>query len=152
MEQLPNNSKQKANGILLVRRFEHSDYEEYQKWFNSIKNSAGCPSYEMLSTIGYIVEQDNLKICAGFLYLTNSNIAMIEFVIANKKAPTQIRKKALKKLLHSLEQEAILNKYDIILVLTSNLLYCETLKREFNYTRGKVPHYENVKLLWQQDY
>lgn len=128
------------------------DYNDVKGWFEHFSSRGiGCPSRDMLSLKGLIVENNNQKICAGWLYTTNSNIAMIEFVIANYEAPREIRKQSLKKLLTALEAKAINSGYEILLVLTSNLRFSESLESN-GYTRGKVPHYENIKILWQQDY
>ncbi len=134
-------------GILSIRDFREEDYQDFVKWYKTIKKAKGnYPSYEQLSTIGYVVEHDNIKVCMGFLYITNSNIALISFVIANKEAPSRIRKEALKKLLTTLEQEATNNDYDMVMILTNNPFFSKSLT-EVEYLKGNSPHIEHIKIL-----
>lgn len=134
-------------GILLTRDFKEEDYQDFVKWYKTIKRAKGkYPSHEQLATIGRVVECNNIKVCMGFLYITNSNIALISFVIANKEAPREIRKKALKKLLTSLEQEATNNHYDMVMILTDNPFFSKSLT-EVDYLKGDSPHIEHIKIL-----
>jgi hypothetical protein len=135
-------------GTLSIRKFEEQDYPEYCQWYSWLKRANGNkPTYDMLSTDGLLVENKFGRICAGFLYITNSNIAMIEFVFANPTVHRDIRKKALKKPLTSLEAQAINKGYELILILTNNLFYSRTLTEGFGYEKGNSPHYEHVKVL-----
>jgi hypothetical protein len=124
------------------------DYQDIKGWFEHFKKKdVHCPLPDMLSSDGIITEYYNQKVCAGFLYTTNSNIAMIEFMISNPEAPTKLRKESLKKTLTALKTKG----YEILLNITSNRGYSRTLER-YGYIRGTTPHYENVKILWQQEH
>jgi hypothetical protein len=138
---------------VFIRKYEHDrDYEDVKSWFTHLKKRVkGCPTKDMLSLDGYITEYYNQKVCAGWLYTTNSNIAMIEFVIANPDVKTDIRKESLKKLLTHLEALAKTKGYEILLIITSNKGYSRTLS-SYGFERGDVPHYENVKILWPQEH
>lgn len=134
-------------GMFLVRDFKEEDYQDFVNWYKTIKRAKGkYPSYEQLSTIGYVIEHENIKVSMGFLYITNSNIALISFVIANKEAPSKIRKKALKKLLTTLESKATNNSYDMVMILTDNPFFSKSLT-EVDYLKGDSPHIEHIKIL-----
>ena len=140
-------------GAFTTKEFADDDYKDYIKWYSHLKRARGdYPERQMLSDDGLIITYNGVKVVAGFLYVTNSNIAMIEFVIANPKAKRDIRKKALNILLTHLESIAIHKCYDIMLILTNNTFYGNTLTEGFNYLRGDTPHFEYVKRLWQQEH
>ena len=144
-------SKHQQTGILSgisIREFTDEDYIDYVNWYKWLKKAEGkFPSRQMLSTDGFMVEIDNQKICAGFLYTTNSNISTIEFVFANPEADRNYRKQGLKKLLTELESLSIVKGYEVLLILTNNLFYSKSLVKDFGYTKGHNPHYEHVKRL-----
>tara|TARA_Y100001973_G_C5195594_1_gene334025 strand:- start:1428 stop:1826 length:399 start_codon:yes stop_codon:yes gene_type:complete len=61
---------------------------------------------EALSQTGIIISEDNIDICSGFIYSTDSYIAWVEFITSNKKATKEQRKKALIKLVQSILEKA----------------------------------------------
>jgi len=137
--------KHSQTGAFTVREFDiHKDYKEYSRWYQKICRS-NPPKPDSLSTLGIIIEHQQEKICAGFLYITNSDIALIEFVIANPDAKGSVRKESLKKLLTQLEDEANYKGYKVLLILTSNAVFGENLAKNFNYKKGDTPHYEYIK-------
>ena len=81
-------------------------------------------------TGGIIVSKNNIDICAGFIYFTNSKVAWIEFVISNKDYREDDRMDAIEFLLASLSEIAVSEGY------------------EFGYAvlkhKGLKEHYENV--------
>jgi hypothetical protein len=86
-----------------IRRLEESDYDELVKWWKDWKWDA--PPRDFLpenGTGGFMVSNSDSDICAGFIYLTNSKIAWIEFVISNKQYKGKDRKDAIQFLINSL--------------------------------------------------
>ena len=61
---------------------------------------------EALSQTGIIISEDNIDICSGFIYSTDSYIAWLEFVTMNKKTTKEQRKGALEKLFETMVQKA----------------------------------------------
>lgn len=57
------------------------DYSDICSWWK--KQAWPSIPKESLSTTGFIVENDNQKILAGWVYHTNSNTALLEFLVAN---------------------------------------------------------------------
>lgn len=149
--EVTNKCKLKRTGVS-IREFDFdNDYQDVKSWFDHLKKrGVHCPAKDSLSLDGYITEYYNQKVCAGWLYTTNSNIAMIEFVIANPKVKTDIRKESLKKLLTDLEALAKTKGYELLLIITSNKGYSKTLG-SYGFKRGDIPHYENIKILWGQE-
>lgn len=83
----------------MIRKVETKDIQTIQSWFlarNIVDQS------DMFSTIGYIVPD----IAAGFLYTTNSQVAIIEHLITNPIYHKEIRDKALDEVVLSIIKEA----------------------------------------------
>lgn len=53
-------------------------------------------------TGGYMVSKDGVDICAGFLYTSNSSMAMCEFIVSNFEYKNKDRKDAIVFLIESL--------------------------------------------------
>jgi hypothetical protein len=59
-------------GVFTTREFDtNKDYLDYKSWIEYLRNGS-CPTQDQLSTIGLIIESEGQKICAGFLYISNS--------------------------------------------------------------------------------
>lgn len=69
-----------------------NDYSDICSWWEQYKYP-NIPK-DMLSTTGFIVESDNKKLLAGWVYHTNSNVGMLEFVVGNPEFKGEIRDKA----------------------------------------------------------
>ena len=133
-------------GMCSIREFdEGKDYDDIKSWFEHFKDVV-APSRETLSLDGVITEYYNQKICVGWLYTTNSNVALIEFIISNPEAKRDVRRECLKKVLTRLESIAKTKGYELLLNITSNVHLSKTLEG-LGYHRGYIPHYENIKVL-----
>ena len=82
------------------------------------------PKREFLPDSGIMISKDEINICAGFIYFTNSKVAWIEFVISNKDYREDDRMDAIEFLLALLSEIAVSEGY------------------EFGY--AVLKHYENV--------
>lgn len=74
------------------------------------------PAPESLSDVGYIVEER----VAGWLYLTNSNVAMIEGIISDPLSLPSFRRLATKRLCGTLVDMAVALGYTKVLAITSH--------------------------------
>jgi hypothetical protein len=83
-----------------IRSYKSEDYVALKAWWAIHKWDPMPP--ESLPKNGLIVEHLNQRICAGFIYSTDSNIAWLEFVISNPLCDKLIRDKALDLLILSL--------------------------------------------------
>jgi hypothetical protein len=75
---------------------------------------------------GFIVFDDDIPVCAGFMYVTNSKVAWVDWIISNKKyTDRDKRDKAL----------------DILLQTLVNL--CNSLEKKYIYALIKHPNLIN---------
>lgn len=132
---------------ITIREFNlDNDYQDYCDWHNVFKKrNIKPPTKEMLSNSGLIVEYDGQKIIAGFLYMTNSSIAAVEFIMANNKADRAVRKESLKKLLTNLERLSMLEEYKFLIVYTNTIGYINNLVKNFGYVKNPYKITELIK-------
>ena len=132
---------------LSVRALQESDWETLQEWWT--KWNWPTVTNEMLPLNGcggLMVYKEDIPIVAGFLYLTNSNIAWMEWVISNKDYKGNDRKKALETLILELENIALsVGKNIIFSVSKSKSLI--NIHKELGYTVDESPSYEISKKL-----
>ena len=88
---------------LKVRELKVSDWDTLQEWWT--KWEWPGITKEMLPMNGcggLMIYKEDTPIVAGFLYLTNSNIAWIEWIVSNKDYKGRDIKEAIEKLIVSL--------------------------------------------------
>lgn len=69
-----------------IRKIEEEDYDILVKWWKDWGWEA--PPREFLpenGTGGFIVLSNDLPVCAGFMYITNSKVGWSEFIISSKE-------------------------------------------------------------------
>ncbi len=87
--------------MIEIRPYVDSDYETLVKWWNDWGWTA--PQKDFLPDVGMIVYDKETPIVGGFLYITNSKVIWLEWIISNKEYTNrEIRKKAIFLLLESL--------------------------------------------------
>lgn len=96
---------------------------------------------------GIIVYDEDVPVCAGFIYTTNSKVAWVDWVISNKeyrKKPE--RSEAIELLVQSLTNicKNTGHKYSYALIKHSSLV--DTYKK-LGYTKGDVYTGEMIKIL-----
>lgn len=123
-----------------TRWLKDSDYETLVKWW---KDHDWQPiSKDVLPSNGLggiMVSKEGVDICAGFLYTSNSKMAMVEFIISNKEYKKRDKIKALVLLIDTLT--ILANKYGYKVVLTN--LINKGLKKLF-MKAGYVKGDENI--------
>jgi hypothetical protein len=130
-----------------VRQLVDNDYDKLCQWWSDWR---WVPiSRDFLpenGTGGLMVTKDGVDICAGFVYMTNSKVAWIEFVVSNFHYRESDRKSALEFLIHSLTD----------ICKQNGLLYAfSTLKNESlikmyegcGFQKGSTRTTEMVKIL-----
>ena len=85
--------------------YEPSDYEMISSWWEHHHHSAFVPP-ECLSTYGMIACVKDLPAAAGWLYIGNSALGWMEWIVTNPRAPMKSRGLGLKYLLERLCHEA----------------------------------------------
>ena len=61
---------------------------------------------KLLPKLGVITEDDGHKYCAGWLYQTDSKVAILEWIVANPNAPRKPRSKAVDLVIETLCKHA----------------------------------------------
>jgi len=95
------------------------------------------PMEIILPNTGYICDEA----AAGFLYLTNSPVAVIEWVVSNPFTDKKVRNAALEELIDHLCMQAKLSHHSIVMTMTSVNSFAKRLERlEFTANDHKVTH------------
>ena len=105
------------------------------------------PAKEMLPMNGIgglMVECENQPVVAGFLYLTNSKIAWMEWIISDKNYKKRNKKEAIELLINSLEQIAKSTGAEMIFSVSQNKRLLKT-HENLGYTIDKTPSHEISK-------
>lgn len=134
---------------LNIRQLEEGDYENILKgWWKDWGWTA--PTKDFLPDDGkggMIVYDGEIPICAGFMYLTNSKVAWVDWIISNKEYKKKPhRREAITLLVDTLTKIAndTGNKYCYALIKNQSLI--ETYK-DLGYVKGDEYVGEMIKLL-----
>lgn len=98
-----------------IRYLTEDDYETLSKWWND--NEFPPPPADSLpenGTGGIMVSSNGINAVAGFLYFTNSKIAWLEFVVADKCYREKDRGACILFLINSLKEIAKQNGFKYI--------------------------------------
>lgn len=76
------------------------DYKTLEKWWKSY--SWPCIAPEYLPTTGLIIDD----LCAGFLYKTDSSVAILEWIVGNREADRGARAQAIREVVQGLKEIA----------------------------------------------
>lgn len=136
-------------GILNVRKLNDSDYENILVgWWKDWGWQA--PIKDFLPENGkggIIVLDDDTPICAGFMYITNSKVAWVDWIISSKTYNVKPnRKEAIKLLVSSLTRfcKDTGNKYTYALIKNPSLI---KVYEEIGYKKGDNYTTEMIKIL-----
>ena len=88
-----------------LRKLTDQDWDTLCKWWDSWPKWVNPPKSFLPDNGkgGYMVEKNNRAICAGFLYLTNSDAVLLEWIISDPEYRESDRKEALEYLITSCE-------------------------------------------------
>tara|TARA_R110000744_G_scaffold156853_6_gene272583 strand:+ start:1887 stop:2291 length:405 start_codon:yes stop_codon:yes gene_type:complete len=129
---------------LKVRQIKSSDWEMLVSWWKghnwSIINKDALPDN---GTGGFIVEENNKPVLAGFLFQTNSKGCWLEFIISDPKYKKD-RKKIIEKLVNTAQDLAIKLGYKYMLFIgKSNGL--RKVMKELGWFEDPTPTFELMK-------
>jgi len=65
------------------------DYPDVYKWWSDWGMNPILPDY--LPSNGIMIENNNEKLCCGFIYMTDSDYCIISWILRNKKAKKENR-------------------------------------------------------------
>jgi hypothetical protein len=139
---------------LKIRPLNENDYEEILLGWWSQWNWA-APAKDFLpenGTGGMIVYDGDVPICAGFIYVTNSSVAWVDWIISSKEyrgkdgIGNSKRKKAIKLLIFALTNMSKNSGSKYAYALIKNKSLIQTYE-ELGYTKGDSYTSEMIKLL-----
>lgn len=131
-----------------VRLLNEGDYDVLSTWWKDWRWNP--PARDFLPENGkggVMVYKDEVEICAGFIYFTNSKTAIIEFIISNFQYKEKDRKEAIELVINTLTELAMeVNecKYIYTSLKNQNLINSFTACR---YQVGSTGCIEMIKIL-----
>tara|TARA_R110002060_G_scaffold23209_3_gene31445 strand:- start:282 stop:689 length:408 start_codon:yes stop_codon:yes gene_type:complete len=119
-----------------ARKLTEQDYSMLVGWWKWWRWSP--PSKNLLpnnGTGGIIIEKNNIPVVAGFLYFTNSEMVLLEWIVSNPKYKESDRKDAIEMLINVSEQ------------------VCRKENKKYMFTIGRSKHLRETheKLGWSVD-
>ena len=85
-----------------IRRLKESDYATISKWWEAWKWPVLPKTF--LPDTGFIVEKNNIGIVSGYVYMTNSKAALLEWIVSNPEYRESDRKDAITLLIQAVER------------------------------------------------
>lgn len=132
---------------LTIRQLNENDYQEilvdwWQKWGWTAPEKDFLPDN---GTGGYIVYDGDIPVCAGFIYITNSRVAWVDWIISNKEYKEK-RREAITILIDALTNLSKMSgsKYAYALIKNESLI---KTYESLGYKRGDSYTSEMIKLL-----
>lgn len=89
---------------MTIRPYREADHTDLCAWWTAHKWAPLPP--ELLPPTGFLVETDQMKLAAGFLYKTDGGWALLEFIVSNPLSDKMERSEALDVLIPALIFEA----------------------------------------------
>jgi hypothetical protein len=130
---------------LKVRALQESDWETLQLWWKLWKWPVMSKDMLPLNGCGgLMVYKDEQPIAAGFLYLSNSKVAWLDWIISSPSYKEKDRREALELLISSLEEVARQQDYSIIISIARHKGLINTHKK-LGYSVDENPSYEISK-------
>ena len=134
---------------LTIRQLNDNDYQDILvEWWSQWGWTA--PEKDFLPDNGkggYIIYDEDTPICAGFIYITNSRVSWIDWIISNKKYTERAkRKEAISLLVDSLTNISKMSgsKYAYALIKNNSLI---KTYEELGYIKGDSYTSEMIKIL-----
>jgi len=122
---------------LNVRKLTDEDWDTLCKWWESWPKWVNPPKTLLPDNGkgGFMVEKNNKPICAGFIYMTNSDAVLLEWIVSDPTYRDEDRQTALE------------------LLITSAEAACKELGKVHMFSIGRHKHLINThkKLGWSVD-
>ena len=132
---------------LKARELKESDWNILPSWWKWWRWPEANRDILPLNGLGGImVYKDNINIAAGFLYLSNSKVAWLDWIVSNPEYKDKDRKQALELLINTLEEVAKQQGYSVIITITKSKHLVDTHKK-MGYTVDTNPSYEISKII-----
>lgn len=101
-----------------LRKLTDQDWDTLCKWWDAWPKWVNPPKSFLPDNGkgGFMVEKDNKPICAGFIYLTNSDAVLLEWIVSDPNYRESDRKQALELLITGAEEACKIIGKNICLV------------------------------------
>ena len=131
---------------LNIRRLQEEDWETLCSWWDWWPGWV-APQRDILpenGKSGLMVEKNGVPIVAGFLYFTNGNVALLEWIISNPHYKNKDRKQALELLI--VGSEEVCKKQGIgYMFTTTRSKTLIDMHSKLGWAVDKKPSYEIIK-------
>ena len=131
-----------------IRRLTDKDWDTLVSWWSNWPKWQ-APVKDFLPEDGkggLIVEKDNKPIVAGFIYLTNSKTALLEWIVSNPKYRETDRKQAIELLITGAENLVKSLEYKYLFAVMQHKGLIETHEK-LGWNKDPKPSYELTKVL-----
>lgn len=91
---------------LNIRAYEKYDYPTVNAWWK--EHNQAVIEQDLLSDVGIVIENENGMIAVGWVYLSNSKLGKLGFIVANPRARPREKIKAIHMII--IEAERILKE------------------------------------------
>ena len=130
---------------LNLRRFKKEDLKTIEKWWESWPGWKS-PGEGFLPDTGVVVTANDKLVMAGFIYLTNAKVALLEWIISDPDYRENNRKQALELLVTGGEEIIKSLGYTFCFSICRSKNLGETYKK-LGWHEDKDPSFEFVKIL-----
>ena len=133
---------------LNIRRLKEEDWDTLVSWWKVWPEWEVMPKdfYPDNGTGGFMVEKDNKSIVAGFVYLTNSKGALLEWIVSDPDYREADREHAIQLLINGAENVCKGLGYKFMFSIGRNKKLINT-HEELGWHVDKNPSFELVKTL-----
>ncbi len=134
---------------LNIRKLVENDWDTLVSWWLEWRYWKVAPPKDFLpdnGTGGFMVEKNNIPIVAGFLYFTNSQGVLLEWIVSNPKYKDKDRKDAVELLIIAAEEFVKKSGKSYIFSIGRNANLIETHKK-LGYTVDPKPSHEIIKTI-----
>lgn len=133
---------------LNIRRLTEEDWPVLESWWNAWEEWV-APPRDFLpdnGTGGFIVENNNVPVVAGFIYFTNSKGALLEYIVSSPDYRKKDRNKAIELLITAVEKVLKDKGYKYIFSIGRNKNLIDKHKK-LGWTVDVKPSHELIKVI-----
>ncbi len=119
------------------------DYSVIESWWRARKMEA--QKFEYLPPTGFMVKYKHEPVVAGFLFKTDTPLAVIGHLVSDPAADIYVRSDAIDKLINVLVSEAIRCKFEVV-TASSNIKRLNERYEALGFTKSDVneTHYGRI--------
>lgn len=114
-------------------------YEELVTWWRFWKFPA--PELQMLPTNMIVSYDEGKPVCAGFIYMSDSQIAWLEWIVASPGAGKESRSMGIENVLQCAKMAASCLNYSVLFTSCKNPSLIHKLKKAFQPTDSGMSHF-----------